>query len=302
LPPSGQFLTYRDGVTPERARQMIKGLSACRQPALELITLPHLFAKKGRAAVASAAQQVPKAATPELGIYLLGRTFERLEKHLEAVKPKPDGNETVWVDYEATRDHYNDADLTAKHSFVRLALSESPGLAVLDLGCNAGEFSLLAASQGKRVVAADFDDGALTALYDKLHSHPANVSPVLLDVGRPTPAVGWMNNEVPSFLDRAKGKFDCVMALGLMHHLLVSERVPLLLILQLLLALEPKALIIEWIEPGDWRYVELVGLNIADQKHVSAEEFETVFAKHYRLARKQRLPDCNTRVLYHWLR
>jgi SAM-dependent methyltransferase len=280
---------------------MTKDLSAWRQPALEMVTLSHLFAKKGRAAVASAARHPAKPVAPALAAYLLGRTFNRLEKHLEAVRPSSDGVQTVWADYEGTRDHYKDADLTAKHAFVLQALNESPGQTVLDLGCNAGEFSLLAAAQSKQVVAADFDDGALTALYEKLRIQPANVSPVLLDVGRPTPAIGWMNREVPSFLDRAKGRFDGVMALGLMHHLLVSERVPLQLILELMLALEPKALIIEWVEPGDSRFVELVGLNAADQKTVSAEEFEAVFGKHYQLVRKQRLPDCNTRVLYYWL-
>lgn len=301
LQPSGQFLTYRDGVTPERARQMLKGLSAWTQPALEMIVLPHLWAKKGRAAIASAAQHgTTRVTTPELADFLLKRTFNRLERHLESVKPALKDNNTVWAAYVATRDHYTDSDLEAKRSFVQQALIDSPGETVLDLGANAGEFSLLAATLGKQVTAADFDDGALTTLYEKLRTNAANVSPVLLDIARPTPALGWLNLEIPSFLARAKGKFACVMALGLIHHLLISERVPLHLVLQLMLAFESKVLIIEWVESNDPRVVDLLGLNETDHQRVSTEEFEAAFAKHYRLIRKTQLPLRTTRTLYYW--
>ncbi len=299
--PAELFLVHRDGVTPEQARPMIKGICAWRQPALEVVTLPQLFAKKGRTALASLARKPSKPISFELAKYLLRRTFWRLEKNLEAVKPNLDRHQTVWANYQATRNHYSGADMAEKLSFVCQALMDSPVQTVLDLGCNAGEISLLAASQGKKVVAADFDHGALSQLYANLRRHPANISPVLLDLGRPTPAVGWMNREIASFMHRAHGKFDCVIMLGLIHHLLVSERAPLQLILQLIQALEPRTLIIEWIDPSDPRFVEIAGLNQAAFEHLSAEKFEAVFAQAYRLIRKQRLPD-NTRVLYQWER
>lgn len=281
---------------------MLKGFSAWRQPALETVTLARLFAKKGLATRASVAQHKPKQLTPALCKFLLRRTFERLERHIEAVKPNPGGNQTTWANYVTARNHYNDADLAVKSAFVRQALDESTAQTVLDLGCNAGEFSHLAASQGKRVVAADFDEGALTSLYAALRLQPDNISPILLDVGWPTPAIGWMNREIPSFLDRAKGKFDCVMALGLIHHLLATERIPLQLILQLIEAIAPRTLIIEWIDPSDSRFVEIAGLNGAYYKQLCTKEFETLFEKSYRLVRKQGLPSCGSRILYHWVR
>ena len=38
---------------------------------------------------------------------------------------------------------------------------------------------------------------------------------------------------VPSFLDRARGNFDAVLMLAVIHHMLVTERVPLADILNL---------------------------------------------------------------------
>ncbi len=51
--------------------------------------------------------------------------------------------------------------------------------------------------------------------------------PLVVDLTRPTPGMGWLNGETPSFLDRACGSFDAVMMLATIHHMLVTERVPL---------------------------------------------------------------------------
>lgn len=299
LEPAKLFLIYRDGMSPEKAQPMLKGFRALRQPALETVTLPRFFVNRGR----SALRRKPTAhPAPALAAYLLGRTFKRLRRHIDAVKPDTDGMRSVWRNYESSRNHYDQADMHAKHEFVRAVLSLLPGTRVLDLGCNAGEFSKLAAAQAKHVVAVDFDDGALSLLYAELRQHPANIAPVLLDIGRPTPAVGWMNREVRSFLERAQGKFDIIMALGLLHHLLVTERISLGQILQMFLALEASTLVIEWIEPADLRFGELGGSARAEHVALNGDAFERVFSQFYRLVRKQTLPSCRERTLYHWQR
>ncbi|MEO7579244.1 MAG: class I SAM-dependent methyltransferase [Massilia sp.] len=298
--PAKLFLLYRDGVPPEKAGPMLSGLSALRRPALETVTLPRFFVKQGRAALTH--QAPTHQSSPALAQFLLERTFKRLQRHIEAVKPDTRHMRSVWRNYETSRDHYVDADIDVKHAFIASALEASPGASVLDLGCNAGEFSKLAAAMGNRVVAVDFDDGALSLLYAALRQHPADITPVLLDIGRPTPAVGWMNREIRSFLDRAQGKFEVVMALGLMHHLLVTERVSLEQILQMFLALGAPTLVIEWIEPQDLRFGELCGTARLAPTALNATVFESVFSPHYQLIRKRTLPVCRERTLYHWRR
>jgi hypothetical protein len=72
-----------------------------------------------------------------------------------------------------------------------------------------------------------------------------------VDLARPSPPLGWRNVEQSSFLDRARGKFDCVLMLALVHHLLVNERVPLSEIFRLAAELSTGSLIIEYVGPGD---------------------------------------------------
>ena len=47
------------------------------------------------------------------------------------------------------------------------------------------------------------------------------------DRARPTPAVGWCNTESLPLLERARDRFDCVMMLGILHHLLLADQIPM---------------------------------------------------------------------------
>jgi hypothetical protein len=76
-----------------------------------------------------------------------------------------------------------------------------------------------------RPVAASFRDPAGSVF--RFPNDP------VVNLARSTPAAGWANCETPSFLDRARGHFDAVLMLALIHHLLVTERIPLDSILEL---------------------------------------------------------------------
>lgn len=284
--PSAWFLLHRDGVEPEAARPLLRGWRGWRQPALEAVTLPALFGRRG-----GAARTRKPAATdnPALSVFLFGRMLTRLERHIEALRPGARAQPTKWENYEAERDHYSASDVSGKSAFVATMLARSDIRTVLDLGCNAGEFSKIAAAAGKAVVAADFDPGALSRLYGQLREQHLSISPVLLDIGRPTPAVGWMNGEVDSFMARARGQFDCILALGLVHHLLVSERASLAMIMDFFLAMDPAFLLVEWIEPEDRRFAEIAGINEALYADLSMAAFERTFAQHYVIERKETL-------------
>ena len=54
-----------------------------------------------------------------------------------------------------------------------------------------------------------------------------DILPLVVNLARPSPATGWRNAECPSFLARAEGHADLVLMLAVLHHLLVTERVPL---------------------------------------------------------------------------
>ena len=57
----------------------------------------------------------------------------------------------------ADKSHYSDADFAGKERFVQAALEQVRPARVLDVGCNTGHFSALAARAGASVVALDGD-------------------------------------------------------------------------------------------------------------------------------------------------
>ena len=149
--------------------------------------------------------------------------LKRLRRKLEklAAGYKPSG---VWADYTKICNYDDQAD-NCKKELVRKMLQQSKPKEVLDIGCNTGTYSFLAAECGANVTAVDGDHDAIENLYRRLRKNPATINPMVVDLGNPSPSIGYMNVERPSFLERSNP--DCVMALALIHHLLVSANMSL---------------------------------------------------------------------------
>jgi SAM-dependent methyltransferase len=299
ITPTEVFLTNRDGITPERANALLPGVRLLSPIALELVVLPKMLARSGSRLIATQSKGKVRRFDAEIGKSIFLRTLHRLQRLMERLEPDPSRLRSIWAGYEQERDHYSESDLHAKREFVRQNLGE--GRTVLDLGCNAGEFSLLAAEANMSVVATDSDHAALERLYARVRGRNAQIMPVMLNIGRPTPAIGWENREVASFLERARGEFDCVLVLGLMHHLLVSERATLPMLVDLLDRLDPKRVILEWVDPKDQKFRQLAGLNAALYANLDAAQMENCFKQKYRLVLKSPLPNA-ARVMYLWSR
>jgi hypothetical protein len=90
--------------------------------------------------------------------------------------------------------------------------------------------------------------------------------------------------EVESFLDRGLGHFDCVLALGLFHQLLVSERATLVMIINLLQRLNPKRIILEWVDPVDPKFRQLAAFDIGCGPCLLSSELRFPFAASYSYA------------------
>jgi hypothetical protein len=91
------------------------------------------------------------------------------------------------------------------------------------------------------------------------------------------------------------------LVLGLIHHLLVSERSTLPMLADLLDGLNPKRIIVEWVDPSDQKFRQVAGLNGVLYKDLNAAKFESSLASKFRLGGKLLLP-CATRVMYLWTR
>jgi SAM-dependent methyltransferase len=211
------------------------------------------------------------------------RSLARLRNQLLALRPRQ-VSESTWGDYEGECAHYSSAERERKHSFVREAIERTRPARVLDLGANAGEYSRIAAAGGARhVVAADADINALQALYRRNETERLPITPFVLNLARPTPAVGWRNVEHPSFLDRARGRFDTVLALAVMHHMLVSERVPLEDFIAFLADLEPRHLVLEWVSPQDEKFRQIAGANLGLYSDLDEARLRQALSRRFRV-------------------
>jgi SAM-dependent methyltransferase len=231
----------------------------------------------------------------EKALFILESLLDQLRSALQVLRPKTDPL-SHWSGYMDAHS-YNPEAFTAKENFVRSFLAEVRPRRVLDIGANTGHFSALAAEIGAEVVAIDSDPGCAGAVWRRAQQDRSNILPLVVDLARPSPALGWRNGECLSFLNRATGNFDTVMMLAVVHHLLVSERIPLPEILRLACELTTSSLIIEFIAPQDEMFRQLT--RGREHLHASMNEaaFENACARDFEIIRSLRLPG-TCRTLY----
>ena len=174
-------------------------------------------------------------------------------RHWSRNRPAP-----VRSGYLDQKSLYTPAQLARKEAFVSEALALARPKTVLDVGANEGHFSFLAARQGASVVAIDSDPVVAGAIWRAASLDRLDVLPLVVDLTRPTPAIGWRNQECLSFLDRATGHFDMVMMLAVLHHMLVTERIPLEDLLALAADLTRDYALIEFVAPEDPMFQRIV--------------------------------------------
>ncbi|HEU4992273.1 MAG TPA: methyltransferase domain-containing protein, partial [Luteimonas sp.] len=136
---------------------------------------------------------------------------------------KPAGTE--WGDYyQAT--NYDEAAFSQKQRLVEDFLAAAAPRTVWDLGANTGVFSRIASRAGADTVAFDIDPAAVEHNWREARREGgAQPLPLLLDLTNPSPGLGWAGAERASLEQR--GPADCVMALALIHHIAISNNVPL---------------------------------------------------------------------------
>ncbi len=215
----------------------------------------------------------------------LERTVQRLSWH-------PVGTE--WADY--TSDHnYSDAALDAKRSLVEAFLDEASPETVWDLGANTGEFSRLAAKKGIFTASFDIDPGAVERNYLRVKREKmGSLLPLLQDLTNPSSDLGWHSRERESLLQR--GPAGMVLALALIHHLAISNNVPLAQTAEFFAALSD-FLAIEFVPKSDSQVQRLLASREDIFPDYSREGFEQAFEKYFKILRAEKI-EGSERTLY----
>jgi SAM-dependent methyltransferase len=270
-------ITRRDGYEPEEIYSALSWAARLQQPALTAVTLPSLLASNKKRQAASLESSAVK--DPDLAKHILLKTLRGLLSQMRKVTPAH--RSSTWSDYTETATHYSDGDHGRKRSFVTEALAAARPVYVLDVGCNTGVYSNLAADAGAEVVSIDTDLQAVDRLCASLKGNGRNILPLCVDLAHPTPAVGWQNREYASFLSRCDGHFDTVMMLAVLHHLLLRNQVPMEHIAALCSNLTTQHLILEWVPPADPKFQELLRGREAIYTHITEDAFREAFAEHF---------------------
>ncbi|MCO4746825.1 MAG: class I SAM-dependent methyltransferase [Proteobacteria bacterium] len=241
----------------------------------------HLHAKAQRTHQDSGAG--PKKA-PNISENAQRGMLQSLRGLVEGMTWTPSGTE--WGDYY-TFTNYSDAAASKKAEMVKQLLKQGlpeSGGRLLDLGGNNGLYSRLGLDLGAQVISSDVDPAAVEknyrmALGDKLEGYDV----IRLDLMRPSPGLGWALDERDSAFDRCQS--DVVMTLALIHHICISNNVPLAHFGKLLASLAPTALV-EFVPKSDSQVKILLASRPDIFPAYTEEGFEDAMAPIFEIAEK----------------
>lgn len=238
--------SYIDGIPLDLASRLLPGSTKLD---FGLLAHVHLHARTQRAHAATedgGTASATRARSVQVSRNGLVGLLQGLRSTVAKLAWKPAGTE--WGDYyQAT--NYDEAAFAAKRELVGSYLAQAAPRSVWDLGANTGVFSRIASAQGAATVAFDIDPAAVERNHRQARNEGRDAPlPLLLDLTNPSPGLGWAGGERDSLA--ARGPADCVMALALVHHIAISNNVPLAGIAAYLGRLGRK-LIIEFVPKSD---------------------------------------------------
>jgi ribosomal protein L11 methylase PrmA len=202
---------------------------------------------------------------------------------------------TEWGDYYDATHNYTAEGLEHKKMLVDDYLGHINAQTAWDLGANVGLFSRLASARGIQTLAFDIDPTAVELNYRTCKSEGNEaLLPLLLDLTNPSPALGWNNQERMALHER--GPADVILALALIHHLAISNNVPLSMLARYLRTLGPW-LIIEFVPKSDPQVQRLLATREDIFPNYTQAGFERAFEPNYSI-RKSTTIKGTERVMY----
>jgi ribosomal protein L11 methylase PrmA len=285
----GQLLrVYIDGIPLDLASRLLPVRTRLNPGLLAHI---HLHAGAQRR-YADEAPKSPISASARMSREALLGLVDSLQSNVKMLDGKPGGTE--WGDYY-NMTNYSGAAFEHKKELIASWLARvSPG-SVWDLGANDGTFSRLASAQGIPTLAWDIDPTAVEMNYRKLRKDKEkDLLPLVLDLTNPSPALGWHHRERDSFMDR--GPAGMVFALALIHHLAISNNVPLRQLAQFFRQ-AGNWLVIEFVPKTDSQVRKLLQTRLDIFPAYTAAGFEEAFSEHFTILERAQVRE-SERLLY----
>lgn len=285
------FKIYIDGIPLDLASKLLPMKTWLKY---SLLTHIHLHARSQNIYADAGGKNRALISSPHIS----RRGFEALMESIESSVKNINWKLLVseWGEYYSAT-NYQDAAKLHKESLLVEFLQELPEKTthLHDLGANNGHFSRIAEKLGYRVIAQDIDPVAVEKNY--LHGKQVGeyaILPLLQDLTNPSGAIGWALQERDSFVQRCQN--ETVLALALIHHLAISNNVPLDKLADFFSSVA-KFLIIEFVSKEDSQVKRLLSTREDVFPDYNIDGFEKAFLVHYRVVRKEKIND-SQRILY----
>jgi hypothetical protein len=248
----------------------------------------HLHAKSQR----YFADKNPDFSSRKMSLVSLLGLVDNLESAVGQLKWKPEKSQ--WGDYYQNN-NYSDGALKHKSGLVEDFLERIDPKSVWDMGANTGLFSRIAAARGIPTISFDVDFSAVEKNYLECREKGESlILPLVLDLTNPSPGIGWENRERLSLEER--GPADTALALALVHHLAISNNLPLERIAGFFGRICNR-LIIEFIPKEDHQVQRLLSTREDIFADYHQQAFESAFGKYFILHSSTKIKD-TARTMY----
>lgn len=257
--------TYIDGIPLDLASSLLPFRTRFSFPLLSHIHL-HARSQKRYAAKPVDTSRYRMSRLSFLGL------LDNLGSCIRRLQWQPRGTE--WVGYYEDTNYSPDA-IQHKKQMVAELIDRAAPRSVWDLGANVGVFSRIASDRGIMTISFDMDPAAIERSYLECVAKGENrILPLVIDLTNPSPGIGWSNEERASLLER--GPADMVLALALIHHLAISNNVPLGMIADFLSRV-CRSTVIEFVPKSDSQVRRL----LATRKDIFADYDQHSFEKEF---------------------
>lgn len=279
------FRVYLDGIPLDLASLLLPFRTRFR---FSLLSHLHLHGKSQK----HFADKIVKKSRHKMSRLAFLGLIDNLESATKKLKWQPE--DTEWTDYYKDTNYSPDA-LQQKKQLVAEFLDKIRPRVVWDLGANTGLFSRIASNKGLQTISFDIDPACVEKNYlECVEKRETNILPLLLDLTNPSPSIGWKNQERMSLLER--GPADTVLSLALIHHLAISNNLPLNMIADFFAKI-CNSLIIEFIPKSDSQVQRLLSLRKDVFIDYTPEVFISTFGKYFTIESTVKLKD-SERTLY----
>ena len=173
---------------------------------------------------------------------------EALEKWVDKHKPYTVKKE-YWSNYEQHHSSSITEPKTIKQKFIFKILENEKPLKVLDVAANKGYYAHVASHLGAQVMAFDYEEWCVDQCLEYSKTNNLNITPAIMNFFLPTTVYGW-----GGVGENAYSRFnsDIVLALGIIHHVCSTQKLPVKLFCDICKSYAEKGIIIEFIEPADF--------------------------------------------------